>query len=108
MDAGEYQRILNAGMGRAVCALAIVPTIPPEVLLAACLHYTAFDPATEGDRSNYLFRVLEATGDLPAYREAILPSLTESRAHRYDLAQRFALAACFARQGDCGGATGDL
>jgi len=100
MDAAEYQRILNAGTGRAVRMLARRADIPRETLLAACLHYTAFDPATEGDRSRYLFRVLQATGDLPVYRDAILSSLTETGAHRYDLAQRFALAACFARRGD--------
>jgi len=102
MNAVEYHRILNAGMGRAIYILARGADIPRETLLAACLHYTAFDPATEGDRSDYLFRVLQATGDPPAYRDAIIASLTETDAHRYDLAQRFALAACFARQGDGG------
>ena len=102
MNEAEYRRILNAGMGRAVSALVSETDTDAyhETILDACLHYTAFDPATEGNRSNYLFRVIEATGNLPAYRDSILAALTQSIASRYDRAQHFALAARFAQRGD--------
>ena len=102
MNEAEYRRILDAGMGRAVSALVSETDADAyhETTLDACLRYTAFDPATEGSRSNYLFRVIEATGNLPAYRDSILAVLSQSIASRYDRAQHFALAARFAQRGD--------
>jgi len=102
VNEAEYRRILDAGMGRAVSALVSETDTDAyhETIRDACLRYTAFDPATEGNRSNYLFRVIEATGNLPAYRDSILAALSQSITSRYDRAQHFALAARFAQRGD--------
>ena len=102
MDEAEYGRILNAGHGRAVTLLAEHDALTfQHVLLHACTHYTAFDPAIEGDRSAYLFEVITATAMLPFYRDGLFVALRAAgAAPRYDAAQRFALAGHLAAAGD--------
>lgn len=102
MDEAEFGRILSAGMGRAVSLLTGGDAGKlRHVLLHPATHYTAFDPAIEGDRSGYLFAVIEATGSPDAYRDAVLAALPDATANRpADAAHCFALAARFAARGD--------
>ena len=68
-------------------------------LLNACLHNLAYDPQCEASKANYLFELINLTGDSYFYREKILLSLPTSE-YFWDTQQLYELALCWAKQGD--------
>ncbi|MCL2622974.1 MAG: hypothetical protein FWD31_04830 [Planctomycetaceae bacterium] len=98
----EFQDALKKGLGRAV---RHVKNSPPELvredLLDTCTHCKAYDTQCEGFRADWLFGMIELTGEQDYYREKILEAVPENRdADSYDFWQLYHLAKEFAIRGD--------
>ena len=92
--------MLDAGMGRAI--LYILKRGVSEyrdLVLDSCLHNRAYDRYLEGSRAEYLYPLMEASGEEGHYRTQILRALPET-SDACDLGQLFDLAGFFARRGD--------
>jgi len=99
----EFARSLRSGRGNAVLYLQMHGAAPyRDVILNACLHCVAYAPRTlmNGDRANYLFEIIQLTGDVPFYRERILADLPYTLPDNFDREQVFDLVARFAAHGD--------
>jgi len=102
MEVSEFKRILEVGLGRAICYLQTHDVTPyRDVILDACLHDTRYDGQVESRRATYLFDVIAQTGFQEFYREPILQSMENaSDPNTYDSLQLNDLATNFADQGD--------
>jgi hypothetical protein len=100
LEIAEFERILAIGLGRAVLHLRAHDSAPyREAVLHACLHDTTYDRQVEGGREQYLFDVIQATGEPGFYRTRLLAAETKL-SDDYDGAQILALLRLFAAQGD--------
>lgn len=100
MDAAEFDRALKLGLGRIILYLQKHPAAPHRAaILQACLHSLAWDIQIEGSRAEYMFDIIELTGEQAFYREHILAALATS-GDDADASQLFALARRFAARGD--------
>lgn len=101
MTPDEFARSLRSGRGNAVLHLQTHDAAPyRDVILNACLHCVAFDPQANGDRADYLFEIIQLTGDVAFYRDRILAALPFAFSENYDRAQLFDLVGRFAAHGD--------
>jgi hypothetical protein len=100
MEASEFQRVLNIGLGRAIKFLDEHDAAPHrDAILHACVHNTARDRQTEGSRAQYMFEIVERTGEEAFYRDGICTALM-SVSDQWDAEQLFDLARMFAQRGD--------
>lgn len=100
MDLQEFARIVGIGLGRAVLHIQAHDPAPyREVILEACLHDTRYDQQVEPHREQYLFDLVQLSGNPGFYRERLLDSLSTVRA-LHDRRQIGALIRLFAQQGD--------
>jgi hypothetical protein len=100
MDEQEFARIVRIGLGRAVLHLhAHDPSPYRDVILDACLHDMRYDPQAEPYREQYLFDLVQSSGDPGFYRERLLDALTTVRS-LHVRRQIAALVRLFAQEGD--------
>jgi hypothetical protein len=100
MDEKEFDRTLKLGLGRVILHLQKYPAAPHrESILHACLHSLAYDTQIEGNRAEYMFDIIELTGEAEFYRQHILAALADS-GDDWDASQLFDLARRFAQRGD--------
>lgn len=79
-----------------------------DLLLAHCLRNTTYDPQSEGNKTRYLFELIQLTQDQAFYRDAILaamralpaPPEDEFDELYWDTNQLFEFGVFFAQQGD--------
>jgi hypothetical protein len=99
MDVQEFQHLLELGLGRAILYLRDHDARPyRDVILHACLHNLAYDKQCEGNRAEYLFDIIQLTGESEFYRERILTGLA-TLSDDWD-SQLYDLARLFAQHGD--------
>ena len=98
----EFRDALAKGRGRAVQYVrAASAEAVRDVLLDACIQCKAYDTQCEGFRADWLFGMIELTGEPGYYREKILEAIPSSRdADSYDFWQLYYLAKEFASRGD--------
>lgn len=100
MGIAEFAPILTIGLGRAILHLREHDAAPyRKAILHACLHSMVYDRQTEHSREQYLFDIINLTGERDFYRSHILAtaaSLTEVE----DGDQILGLVRSFAAQGD--------
>src|SRR5437660_6676085 len=100
MDAGEFEKITNLGLGRAVLHLREHDSTPyREIILDACLHNKAYDPQIEGSRAEYVVDLMRSSGNLSFYAQEVIRSLTEE-VNDWDTPHRFRIARLLAQSGD--------
>lgn len=99
MPSPEQQRdALQKGLGRAV-QWAEAGVLASEWLLDACLNDKRFDRQCEGNRGDWLWRLISITGKATEFREPLLHALgVESDG--YNASQLCDLALHFAQSGD--------
>ena len=101
MPPDEFARSLRSGRGNAVLYLQMHDAAPyRDVILNACLHCVAFDPQANGDRADYLYEIIQLTGDVQFYRDRVFASLPLASGENYDRGQLFDLVGRFAANGD--------
>lgn len=93
---------LRKGLGRAVIFLAQNKAAPyRNAILHACLHNITYDSQCEEGRGEYLWMLIEHSGDRKFFRDAVLQHLTQPcRGADYDWPQIFYVAQQFATDGD--------
>jgi hypothetical protein len=100
VEPAEFATWLQKGLGRAILALR---THPPhryrDQILHACLQYLAYDTQCENHREQYLFDLIQVTGDASWYREQLLTAL-KTPSEEKDLWQVVGILRRFAQQGD--------
>ena len=95
-DPAKFRRAARNGLGRAVLWLRSHPWRPhTETLEDLCRHHPAYDPQCEGNRSEYVYRLLEATGELVHFAPIVADAVAicgedHDACHRVFLATRFA------------------
>jgi hypothetical protein len=100
VEAAEFQRILEIGLGRAITFLEEHDAAPyRDAILRACVHNMAYDPQVEGSRAQYMFEIVQRTGEEAFYRDGILAALMPA-SDEWDAHQLFDLARMFAQAGD--------
>ena len=100
VDAAEFGRWLRLGLGRAVLYLQSHDSKPYRgALLDACLNDLSYDAQAGDDRAPYLYDLIQASGELPLYRDHVISSLQTSRGDSSER-QIFALARRLAQAGD--------
>jgi hypothetical protein len=96
----DLERMLSAGMGRAVLYLLSQDLSQyRDLILKHCLHNHAYDIQCEGTRADYLYPLLQASGEEAWYRREILERLSEEKDYD-DVEQLLDFAVVFARAGD--------
>ena len=98
----EFRNALAKGQGRAVrhvresSAEAV-----RDALLDACVCCKTYDTQCEGFRADWLYQMIELTGEMEFYRKQILNVISNNRdADSYDLWQLYYLVNEFAKRGD--------
>lgn len=100
MNLQEFKQSLRIGLGRVIVFLKKHDSdLYRDAILDACLHNQTYDAQSEGDRSEYLFEVLQATENVEFYRERILQAL-RTIGGDWDTYQVYSLARLFAEHGD--------
>jgi len=99
MKVEEFESALKKGLGRAyqyVVEHGDSDELVRDWLEKACLENFTYDPQCEGDRSKWLYRILEQTSDIEHYERYIiekLPTLTFDSSwdqnHIYGLLKQF-------------------
>jgi len=101
LDIAHFERSLVSGRGDIVLYLQTYDTaLYRDALLHACLHNVAFDPQSNGRRYEYLFDLIQLTGEPQFFREHILAALPTADIEDYSRQQLYGLAGRFAAQGD--------
>lgn len=105
MDVAEFERLLHIGLGRAILFLQKNDATPyREAILHACLHDVGYDRQFEPSRAQYLWEIVQLTGEETFFREQIvegfLAAQPEPEGDDYDTEQLFELLAVLAEQGD--------
>jgi hypothetical protein len=100
INAETFLEKLAGGFGRIVLFLQENDAQPfRAAILDSCLHHRAFDRQTESYRTDYLFDIIQATGEPEFYATHIRRALaTEGEEYSYE--QLYELAARLARNGD--------
>lgn len=100
----EFRDALTKGTGRAVAYVRNAPAAEVrEALLDACLHCKAYDAQCEGMRVDWLYHLIELSGESGYYRQKISDALPESRDdefYSYDYWAMYGLMKEFALRGD--------
>lgn len=96
----NFPDMLSRGLGRAVLFLQNNDPKPcREAILHACRHFVGYDAQTEPSRAQYLFDVIQATGEPEYYASCIREMLTADE-EAEDAWQVFDVASRLAKQGD--------
>jgi len=98
-----FESWVRKGLGRAVAFLTRNKGIPyRDAILHACLHNVAYDAQCEEGRGEYLWMLIEHSGDRKLFRDALLDHLTRlpHDTEEYDWPQIFHVAKKFASEGD--------
>ena len=100
INAGAFLDRLACGFGRVILFLRENDAAPfREAILDSCLHHRAFDQQAESYRTEYLFDIMQATGEPEFYAARIRQALgTHTEDDCYG--QLYELAARLARSGD--------
>lgn len=98
----SYESWLRKGLGRAVTFVAQNREAPyRNAVLHACLHNITYDAQCEEGRGEYLWMLIEHSGDCKFFRDAVLQHLMQaSQESEYDWPQIFYVAQQFATEGD--------
>jgi len=96
----ELERMLHAGMGRAILFLMSQDLSQyRDLILDSCLHNHAYDQQCEETRAEYLYPLIKMSGEEEFYRHEILHALIETT-DMWDAEQLLDFAVIFARTGD--------
>jgi hypothetical protein len=98
----SFESWLRKGLGRAVTFLAQNREAPfRNAVLHACLHNITYDAQCEEGRGEYLWMLIEHSGDRKFFRDAVVQHLTQP-CHEadYEWPQIFYVAQQFATEGD--------
>jgi hypothetical protein len=88
MDRDTFQAALERGLGRALLFLRANPNAPvSDIVLECCLRNTTYDPQCEGSRADYLYEILEATGQAEVLGKQIMTALAEDNVEDWDQQQ---------------------
>ena len=99
MNVQEFERLCTLGLGRAILHLRDHDARPyREIILDACLHNRAYDAQVEGSRAEYMLDVMQESGDLAFYADAVIAALGED-AGDWDDSHRFRIARFLAQKG---------
>src|SRR2546421_12056246 len=91
---------LRKGLGRAVLYVRRPEPAPyNDAILHACLHHLAYDKQCERTREQYLFDLIQATGEPLRWRDRLIDTLGNPDPEN-DLWQVIAILAIFRRHGD--------
>jgi hypothetical protein len=98
----SFESWLRKGLGRAVTFLAHNREAPyRQAVLHACLHNITYDAQLEEGRGEYLWMLIEHSGNHKFFRDAVLRHLRQpSHKSEYDWPQIFYIAQQFATEGD--------
>lgn len=100
MDLDEFARVATAGLGRAILHLQTHDSSPYRTaVLEACLHDTRYDSQSEESREQYLFELINLTGEPGFYRDHLLRAFRRVW-HESDYDQIVSIIGLFAREGD--------
>lgn len=102
LTSDEFRDALAKGMGRAVRHVhESSADATCTILLDACVHCKAYDTQCEGFRADWLYRLIEMTGEPDFYRTKIIEAIPTSRdVNSYDFWQLYHLLKEFALRGD--------
>lgn len=97
----QFKSSIMRGTGEAYLLMKKYPEVDfsREIKLASLKNH-AYDPQYEGDRSNYLFRLICQSSGKEKIKKAILSKLVEEKSDTWVLEQLFQLAALFAKNDD--------
>jgi hypothetical protein len=99
MDEQTFARQLYQGLGRPNLHLRRHDAAPyHDALLHACIANPVYDRQCTGSRADYLFELLQLTGELPAFERRILGALADP-GEDADIDQLFDFVRIFAQQG---------
>ena len=98
----SFESWLRQGLGRAITFLAQNREAPyRKAVLHACLYNITYGAQCEEGRGEYLWMLIEHSGNRKFFRDAVLQHLTPpSRDVEYDWPQIFYVAQQFAAEGD--------
>ncbi|MBI3967504.1 MAG: hypothetical protein HY329_17855 [Chloroflexi bacterium] len=100
MELPEFERLLRSGHGRPLLFLRDHDATPyRDAILHACLHDLRYDGQVEEPRGNYLFELLQLTGEPDWYRARLIAALQQATKVN-DKEQLVDLVYSFAKQGD--------
>lgn len=100
IDAETFLDKLACGFGRVVLFLRENDAVPfREAILDSCLHHRAFDRQAESYRTEFLFDIVQATGE-PEFYAARLRQALDTDNEEYSYGQIYEMAARLARNGD--------
>lgn len=97
----RFRESLRCGTGEAYLILRANKNIDfsKDIEKAALKNY-AYDPQCEGDRAFYISQLIELSGKKELFVEAVIKALGKEREDCWNLAQLFALATNYAKQGN--------
>jgi hypothetical protein len=103
VDISEFEGWLQKGLGRVLLFLQNHDARPYRAaILHACTHDLAYDLQIEAARGQYLFEIMQQTGEPRFYRDIVLTALDAAKAEeeKRSESQLFEIARLLAGQGD--------
>jgi hypothetical protein len=101
MNHAELKHVLEVGLGRIIVFLQQHDARPyHDLILDACIHNMAYDPQVEGTFEQYVFDIIQMTGEPMVFRDHLLANLPEDMEDDRDELHMVRLAKLFAQQGD--------
>lgn len=98
-DVVGFRKAAGHGLGRAHQWLRQFDAAPfIEAVEHLCLHNTAYDPQCEGSRADYVYELIQLTGNPDHFAEVTVQGVLESGEH-WNLYHLFHLARLFAQDG---------
>lgn len=96
----QFVSALHKGLGRALLHVrAVGLTDSEDSVVDACLNDRAFDPQCEGDRTSWLFQIIDASGAAARIAQRLIPELDQATSDFWDATQRCRIARELARRG---------
>lgn len=97
----QFERSLRAGTGRAYLLLQAHPELDVSAaIIQAAVTPPACDPQSEGDRADYLSRLIDSSVHATAIRETLCDALLQENDDCWALDQLYAIACIYAKRGD--------
>src|SRR5207247_899005 len=85
LDREQFVSALQKGQGRALLHIRKVGLADlDQSILDACLHDRAYDPQCEGDRTDWLMEIVDATGAAERIAQTLIPKLDGSTDRYWD------------------------
>ena len=100
MNVEDVEELIGKGLGRVISFLQANPSKDYfDGILNACLYNNSYDPQCEGSRADYLWEIIQLTGDTVLFEEKILDGIASCDDY-WSRNQLLGLARLFAENGN--------